>query len=263
VRSFFLSILIIINENKNVYCVVKSCVVFYIDTNNQGEIPMKRIIRGVLSVVIIGSIGATYAAESIKAPAKAPTKAAEKAPVKEKKRIFPLKVDIDVSTKRINKTIGDGNHGDAKVKWVSCRVKIRKSSGEPYSDKLKVELYIIGRQIHTDYYGIVDIVKKDFTLTKENKNIFEFTTKKYPIGRTSGNINVGGVYETYLVVIVDKDGKIVDTRSGRIIKEKGIAFIRELGPKTLFDRDGNVVGKVNMKNTAFKRAIPAAVSGND
>ena len=224
---------------------------------------MKRIIRGVLSVVIIGSIGATYAAESIKAPAKAPTKAAEKAPVKEKKRIFPLKVDIDVSTKRINKTIGDGNHGDAKVKWVSCRVKIRKSSGEPYSDKLKVELYIIGRQIHTDYYGIVDIVKKDFTLTKENKNIFEFTTKKYPIGRTSGNINVGGVYETYLVVIVDKDGKIVDTRSGRIIKEKGIAFIRELGPKTLFDRDGNVVGKVNMKNTAFKRAIPAAVSGND
>jgi len=227
---------------------------------------MKGIIRGLLSVVVVGSVVAIYAADSTKPSEKKSQKALEKAstktPLKKKKRIFPLKVDIDVATKRRNKTIGESENGSAKVKWVSCRVKIRKANGEPYTDKLTVELYIIGRQIHTDYYGIVDVIKKDFTFTKENKGIFEFTTKKYPIGRTSGNINVGGVYETYLVVIVDKDGKIIDTRSGRIIRERGIAFIRELGPKTLFDRDGHVVGKVNTKNSAFSRAIPAALRGD-
>jgi len=207
---------------------------------------MKGLTRSVLSVVIIGSVLAVNAQTK----------------TEPKKVVFPLKVDIDVSTKRVKKIIGEGNEGDAKVNWVSCKVKIRKAGGQPYEDTLKVELYIIGRQIQTGYYGIIDVIKKDFKLLKEEKYTFEFKTRSYPIGRTSGNINVGGVYETYLVVIVDKDGKVVDTRSGRVIKEKGIAFIRELGPKTLFDRDGNVVGKVNTKNTAFKRAIPAALSGD-
>jgi hypothetical protein len=128
---------------------------------------------------------------------------------------------------------------------------------------LTAELYVIGKQIHTGYYGIIDVVKEDFTFTKENDNTFEFSSKMYALGRTSGNINVGGTYETYLLVVADKDGKIVDTRSGRVIKEKGIAFIRELGPLTLFDRDGNVIGKVESPGEAFKKAIPAATSGGN
>jgi len=206
---------------------------------------MKGMTRGLLSAVIIGSVVSTYAAET----------------VKKKKAEFPLKVDIDVSTKRVKKIIGEGNEGDAKVNWVSCKVKIRKAGGQPYEDTLKVELYIIGRQVQTGYYGIIDVIKKDFKLLKEEKYTFEFKTRSYPIGRTSGNINVGGVYETYLVVIVDKDGKVVDTRSGRVIKEKGITFIRKLGPETLFDRDGNVIGK-GQPNSAFKKAIPTAVNGD-
>jgi len=206
---------------------------------------MRGITKGILSAVIIGSMVATYAAET----------------AKKKKAEFPLKLDIDVSTKRINKTIGDGNEGDAKVKWITCKVKIRKNGGQPYTDKLTAELYIIGRQIQTGYYGIIGVVKKEFTLEKEKDYRYEFSSQSYPVGRTSGNINVGGVYETYLVVVVDKNGKIIDTRSGRVIKEKGIAFIRELGPNTLFDRDGNVIGK-GKANSAFKKAIPAAVSGD-
>ena len=176
--------------------------------------------------------------------------------------VFPLRVDIDVSTKRVNKNIGAGSNGEAKVSQLRLRVKIRKSPGQPYEAPLTAELYVIGQQIHTGYYGIIDVVKKEFTFTKENDNTFEFETKTDPIGRTSGNINVGGKYVTYLVVIVDQTGKIIDTRSGRIIREKGIDIIRTLGPLTLFDRDGNVVGKVNTKNTAFSKAIPAAVSNN-
>lgn len=201
---------------------------------------MKKEIRGLLSVMVMGCVVAASA-----------------------QTVFPLRVDMDVSTKRHRKNIGAGNSGEAKVEQVQVRVKVRKSPGQPYTDPLTAELYVIGRQIHTGYFGIVDVVKKDFTFSKENDNTFEFMSRMYALGRTSGNINVGGKYETFLLVVVDKEGKIVDTRSGRVIREKGIDIIRTWGPGTLFDRDGNVVGHVEEKNNAFKKAIPAAVSGNN
>jgi hypothetical protein len=195
------------------------------------------ILKGLLGVAVMGSVLA----------AEAQTK-------------FPLKVDIDVSTKRSKINVGAGSSGEAKVEQVQVIVKIRKSSGQPWTDPITAELYVIGKQIHTGYYGIIDVKKGSGTFDKENDNSFKYTSPMYSLGKTTGNINVGGVYETYLVVITDHTGKIVETRSGRSIRDEGIAFIRELGPNTLFDRDGNVVGKVDEKNSAFKKAIPAAVS---
>ena len=201
---------------------------------------MKSLTKSLLSVAVMGSVVAASAQGT-----------------------FPLRVDIDVSARTTRKQVGAGSAGEAKVEQVQCRVKVRKSGGQPYTDQLTAELYVIGRQVHTGHYGIIDVDKRDFTFTKENENTFEFTSKMYALGQTSGNINVGGKYETYLLVVADKDGKIVDTRSGRHIKERGIAFIRELGPMTLFDRDGNVLGKVEEPNQAFKKAVPAAVSSGD
>jgi hypothetical protein len=195
------------------------------------------ILKGLLGVAVMGSV----------LVAEAQTK-------------FPLKVDIDVSTKRSKINIGAGSSGEAKVEQVQVIVKIRKSSGQPWTDPITAELYVIGKQIHTGYYGIIDVKKGSGTFDKENDNSFKYTSPMYSLGKTTGNINVGGVYETYLVVITDHTGKIVETRSGRSIRDEGIAFIRELGQNTLFDRDGNVVGMVDEKNSAFKKAIPAAVS---
>ena len=176
---------------------------------------------------------------------------------------FPLRVDIDVSTRRHRKNIGAGDDGEAKVEQIQVRVKIRKDGGQAYEEKLTGELYVIGKQVHTGYFGIIDVVKKDFYFTKENDNEVEFLSRMYALPATSGNINVGGEYETYLLIVVDKDGKIVDTRAGRNISDKGIAMIRKMGPKTLFDRDGNVVGKIDGSNSDFKRAVPAALSSDD
>jgi len=201
---------------------------------------MKGLTNGLLSMAMMGTVVAASAQST-----------------------FPLNVDIDVSTKRSTKQVGAGTSGEAKVENVQCRVKIRKSGGQPYADPLTAELYIIGKQIHTGYYGIIDVVKKDFNFTKDNDNTFEFSSKMYAIGKTSGNINVGGKYETYLLVVIDKDGKIVETRSGRSIGEKGISLIREMGPQTLFDRDGNVIGKVENPGAAFKAAIPSATFQGD
>lgn len=200
---------------------------------------MKVLTKSLLSFAVVGCVAAASAAE------------------------FPLKVDIDVSTKRSTRQIGAGTSGEAKVENVQCRVKIRKAGGQPYEGQLTAELYVIGRQIHTGYYGIIDVVKKEFMLTQEKDNTFEFSSKDYAIGKTSGNINVGGKYETYLLVVIDEAGEIIDTRSGRSIGEKGIALIREMGPMTLFDRDGNVIGKVENPGAAFKAAIPAATFQGD
>lgn len=201
---------------------------------------MNGMIKGLLGIAVMGSVLA----------AEAQTK-------------FPLKVDIDVSTKRSKRTIGAGDDGEAKVEQVQVIVKIRKSSGQPWPDPVTAELYVIGKQIQTGYYGIIDVKKGSGVFNKDDDNSFKYTSPMYSLGRTSGNINVGGIYETYLVVVTDHNGKIIDTRCGRHIEDKGIAFIRELGPDTLFDRDGNVVGKIDGKGDAFKKAIPAAVSTGD
>ncbi|MDF7824465.1 hypothetical protein P4B35_10615 [Pontiellaceae bacterium B12227] len=177
---------------------------------------------------------------------------------------FPLRVDVDVSTKRSRRTIGAGRDGEAKVENVQVIVKIRKASGQPWDDPVTAELYVIGKEIHTGHYVVIDTKKGSGTFDKAKDNAYEYRSPLYPIGKTSGNINVGGTYETYLVVITDHEGKIVTTRSGRSLNDKQIEFIRTLGPLTKFDRDGNVLSVGDGQQEAFKKAIPSATDpGND
>jgi hypothetical protein len=201
---------------------------------------MKRLLTGILAVTVVGSSLMAHAQNK-----------------------FPLRVDIDVSTKSSQKNIGSGSDGSAQLTYIQVIVKVRKSSSEPWTQPVGMELYVIGKQIQTGYYGIIDVQKGEYVFDQADDYSFTYKSPTYTLGNTSGNINVGGTYETYLVVLTDKNGNIIDTRSGRVIKEKGIAFIRELGPKTLFDRDGNVLGKANPNASAFKAAIPAAVSVRD
>ncbi len=172
---------------------------------------------------------------------------------------FPLKVDIDVTTKRDRRELGAGNAGNAKVETVVVKVKIRKSGGDVPEGPIFAELYVIGKQLHTGYYGIIDVQKGEIALTKENDYTVFYDSPPYALPQTSGNIKAGGVYETYLVVISDAEGNIIDWRSGRALKDQGVDFIRQLGPKTLFDRDGNVLGELENPGEAFKTALPTAL----
>ena len=62
---------------------------------------------------------------------------------------FPLRLDIDVSTKSDTRNIATGDDGQARVNMLQCRVKIRKAGGPENSGPLTAELYIIGQQIQT------------------------------------------------------------------------------------------------------------------
>jgi hypothetical protein len=173
---------------------------------------------------------------------------------------FPLRLNIDVSARQNKSQVGAGASGEARVNQVQVTVNISQRGGQLYTEPLQMELYVIGRQTHTGNYGIMDVVEKNFTFTKENQRSFEFKSQQYAFPETRGNIGVGAKYETYLVVVTDKDDNVIDTRSGRVIRDEGIAFIRELGPMTLFDRDGNVLGKVENPGQAFRTALPSAVN---
>jgi hypothetical protein len=210
---------------------------FYTYLKLQWRQVMKSLVTSILAVTIVGSSMMAHAQNK-----------------------FPLRVDIDVSTKSSKRNVGSGSDGSADLSRIQVIVKVRKSSSEPWTKPVGAELYVIGKQIQTGYYGIIDVQKGEFVFNQEDDYSFTYKSPTYTLGRTSGNINVGGIYETYLVVITDEDGKIVDTRSGRHIKDTGIAFIRELGPDTLFDRDGNILGKADTSGAAFKAAVPAAVS---
>jgi hypothetical protein len=196
---------------------------------------MKTWIKGIICVTVIGSVVAVDAA-------------------------FPLHVDIDVNAKTSRRQIGSGADGSATMETVQVKVKVRKSGGDLPECKLSAEIYVIGKQIQTGHYGIIDVKKGEFELLKEDDYTAEYKSPIYTLGRTDGNINVGGEYETYLVVISGPDGKVIDYRSGRALNDKKVAFIRTLGKDTMFDRDGNVLGKLENKGEALKIAIPAAVS---
>lgn len=196
---------------------------------------MKNSIAGMICVAVMGSVLVTEAA-------------------------FPLRVDIDVSTKKSRKQLGSGDSGEVRVETVQVKVKVRKSGGDLPEGKLFAELYVIGKQIHTGNYGIIDVQKGEFELLKENDYKAEYASPTYTLGETKGNINAGGKYETYLVVISGPDGEIIDYRSGRSLHDEEVAFIRTLGKETMFDKDGNILGQLENKGEALKIAIPAAVS---
>jgi hypothetical protein len=196
---------------------------------------MKNWIKGIICVTVIGCVASADA-------------------------VFPLRVDIDVNANTSRRQIGSGDDGSAMMETVQVKVKVRKSGGDLPEGKLSGELYVIGKQIHTGHYGIIDVQKREFELLKENDYTAEYKGPVYTLGSTDGNINVGGKYETYLVVISGPDGNIIDYRSGRSLGDEEVALIRTMTKETMFDRDGNVLGQIENPGEAFKAAVPAAVS---
>ena len=176
---------------------------------------------------------------------------------------FPLRVDIDASASTEQLNIGAGQDGEASVEKVTVGVAVKKDSGQPWEHTVTAELYIIGTPVGMDAFTVVGKTVKEFTFNKENDNTFEFESPVYNFGETSGNINLGLEYETYLVIVIDHTGKVVDTRCGRSLNEKEMALIRKLELNKIYDKDLNIVGTVDQLNQATKKAVPSATDPGD
>lgn len=176
---------------------------------------------------------------------------------------FPLRVDIDASTIRETRNIGAGADGEVKVEQVQLDVKIHKSSSQPWKNPVFAELYVIGKPVNTDTFTVVGVTKEEFTFTTENDNTFAFKSAPYQFGETSGNINVGNEYETYLVIVIDHEGKAVETRSGRSLSEKEMTLIRTLEINKIYDENLNIVGSVDKLNKNTQKAATSATDPGD
>jgi len=179
--------------------------------------------------------------------------------------VFPLHLEIKANAVVKDRELGAGDDGAAVLQDIVVKVKIRKTSSSPYTEPLNAELYVVGRRVRNDVvYGILDIVKKKgFTLTPEDNYVYEFESDHYVIGHTTGKIEVGGEYEAYVVIVTDKDGKIVGTKSSRKLTSKEIDALRKFRKGIVFDKDGNIVGNMEQAKENFKAAVPVALQDDD
>ena len=176
---------------------------------------------------------------------------------------FPLRVEIDASADSETINIGAGADGEAKVEIVSIGVEIEKSSSQPWEKPVSAELYVIGVPVGMEAFTVVGVTKKEFNFTKDNDNEFEFNSPKYRFGETSGNINVGLEYETYLVVVTDHEGKVVETRCGRALDEKEMQLVRTLEINKIYNKDLEIIGTVDELADATKASVGAATDPGD
>ena len=173
-------------------------------------------------------------------------------------QMVPLRVDIDASASTDQINIGAGAEGEASIEKVTVGVTIKKTSSEPWRKPVGVELYILATPVHMDAFTVMGVTRQTFKFTQENENTFEFNSPVYSFGETSGNINLGLEYETYLVIVIDDKGKAVETKCGRSLDEKEMALIRKLEIGKIYDKELNIVGTVDQVKDATKKAVPSA-----
>lgn len=118
----------------------------------------------------------------------------------------PPRLTIKVS----KKTDTGATDWDWVEREVSCTVKLKKESMQPYKRELKATLYVIGKAKSHDWYVMLD--KKDFTFDFSVSDNVELpgdnnTTRHY---RT---YNGGIEFEGYLVVIYDDNGKVLEVEA--------------------------------------------------
>ncbi|MCF7849174.1 MAG: hypothetical protein K9M45_10005 [Kiritimatiellales bacterium] len=166
-----------------------------------------------------------------------------------------VRVDIDVSSKKGQKTILSTNRSTVKKHTLECFVTVKKASPAPYAGPLKAELYIIAVQMHSDYYGIKDIIKSEFAFTSENKNQHSFSSGPIMMGQSSGDVKAGGKYEGFLVVVLDQSDRVVDVNGSRTSFEREADKIRGFDKLTLFDDKFRVQGKSDPANSLLKSML--------
>lgn len=158
----------------------------------------------------------------------------------------PLMLDIDVTTRRDHDTLRpiQGDPDNIKLNSATITIKIHRSLGDVPEGKLFAELYVIGRLNDIEAYGIIDVKKGEIKLTEENDYTALFVSPPYDIDQDEEIVNKYGEYRSFLVVVSDAEGNVIDYRDGWSLRNKDITLIRKLGLKAKMDVSGRVIGEL-------------------
>jgi hypothetical protein len=124
---------------------------------------------------------------------------------------------------------------------VTLSVKVKKTSRSPYDAELKVEIYLMGKEVATDDYSLFGKGTSPVQFTEENSGIFEFSTsadiRRYE--EYSGGEARGATYTGYLVVVLDPQGSRIGVKTNLswLDDEKKIDALRALRVGNFFDEN--------------------------
>ena len=172
---------------------------------------------------------------------------------------FPLRVDINASTKTDRKRTSDGMKGQITRNYVTVAVTVKKSSSQPWEKPVSVELYVIGKPVDTEGFTIVGATTNKYTFSKENNNTIKFESPIYTFAEVSLFEEVGLKYETFLIIVSDDQGKVVQTRAGRTLAEKEMELIRTLELRKIYNKDLKIIGSLDDLKKDTKKGLEKVI----
>ncbi len=156
-----------------------------------------------------------------------------------------MKLTVDVDKDRdtlssYSSTYGTYNY-EEKAETIKCEVEIVKTSREPCNRDLVGHLYVIGKQEGGDLRKLLSIDKQEFSFRKSKE--FKFRSQPVTVEYSRGSYTTkrGSRYEGYILVVEDKEGKVLAIESSQGTYEKHLHKIKKAKKGNQLDRDFDVI----------------------
>jgi hypothetical protein len=157
-------------------------------------------------------------------------------------RATPPDIDISVNevTDRKNTGFG-GDYGSGfQIAYgtVVYKAKLTKKSSIPFSKEITAELYIIGKLEVKGQYGVLNKTVETFSFDSRGSDKYEFSSNPINMKQfEAGGGKAGAQYEGYLVVLVDENGRVFQTKASRSKIKEHVEIIRNKKQGDFIDQD--------------------------
>lgn len=169
----------------------------------------------------------------------------------------PPRIEINMEPSVDSYTVGylgnDGYDYTVKYQVVEPSVVLRKTSTDPYSAPLTMEVVIIGRIREVNRYIIIDNTAYEFTFTGEQS--YEVQYRGYPLDlrQIRGSWKSGVEYEGYLVAIRDSSGAIVASKASKLALEEHADEVSSAATGSVLTRRLRIISpQVVVPNSGFE-----------
>lgn len=153
------------------------------------------------------------------------------------KRVLPKAAEpprLEIDFKKITDTGSTDDDSSYRNIDMVTKVAIAKKSAEPYTGKLKAQLFVIGFNKDEDRYIMLDTKEHEFNFKSEDEISFEgahFIIREYMY-----DDDYSTQYEGYLVVILDEQGRVLAKRSNSSTFEKNYSKLSKFEKGSYFNK---------------------------
>lgn len=160
--------------------------------------------------------------------------------------LIPPEIELSVRTKKRSKernpntTRADYEQFQDNIDVVTLTVKVEKKSRTDYNGILRLEVYLIGREVFTpDIYRLFEKKASEVKFTEENEGIYTFESAADFRVYMEYNYDMRGAdYDGYLAVVKDPKGNKLasDTNISWLKDEANVEALRQFRVDQFFDK---------------------------